>query len=125
MRSQRFEVGEADLYDEFAFEVDVYTITDGGQDDDGNELPPTKDFYSQNQLVDIQAKSGTKRAAESGTVYESTHLMFHPVTEREIPRGATVEVRIAGIPGAHETYSVVFVANRGPHLEIDLIEVRS
>lgn len=125
MRSQRFGVNEADLYDEYAFEVDIYVMTDDGQDEWGNEIPPSKDYYSQNQLVDIQAKSGTKRAAESGTIYESTHLMFHPVTERKIPVGATVEVRLTGIPGVHETYSVVFVANRGPHLEIDLIGVRT
>lgn len=125
MRSQHFEVDGADLHDEYAFEVDIYTMTDGGQDDDGNEFPPTKDYYSRNQLVDIQAKSGSKRAAESGTIYESTHLMFHPVTERKIPVGATVEVRLTGITGVHETYYVIFVANWGPHLEIDLIGVRS
>lgn len=123
MRSQRFEVADADLHDEYAFEVDIYVMTDGGQDEWGNEVPPSKEYYSQNQLVDIQAKNGIKRAAESGTVYESTHLMFHPVTEREIPKGATVEVHLTGIPGAHQTYSVVFVADRGPHLEIDLIGV--
>ncbi len=120
MRSQRFEVADADLHDEYAFEVDIYVMTDGGQDEWGNEVPPSKEYYSQNQLVDIQAKSGIKRAAESGTVYESTHVMFHPVTERRIPVGAVVEVQLAGIPGVHEDYSVVFVANRGSHLEIDL-----
>lgn len=125
MRSQRFELADADLYDEYAFEVDVYTITDGGQDDDGNELPPSRDYFSRNQLVDIQAKSGTKRAAESGTIYESTHLMFHPVIERKIPEGATVEVRLVGISGVHEMFSVVFVAKPGSHLEIDLIGVRT
>lgn len=123
MRSQRFGISDTDLYDEYAFEVDIYIMTDGGQDEDGNEIPSAKEYYSQNQLVDIQAKSGTKRAAESGTVYESTHLMFHPVTDRDIPKGATVEVRLNGIPGVHETYKVVFVANRGSHLEVDLIGV--
>mgnify|MGYP001424844854 CR=1 FL=1 len=125
MRSQRFEVADADLHDEYAFEVDIYVMTDGGQDEWGDEDPPSKEYYSQNQLVDIQAKNGVKRAAESGTVYESTHLMFHPVTEREISQGAAVEVRLIGIPGVHETYSVVFVANRGSHLEIDLNRVRA
>src|SRR5690554_3420340 len=98
-------------------------MTNGGQDEWGNDLPPSRDYYSQNQRVDIQTKSGTSRAAESGTVYESTHVMFHPVTERRIPVGAVVEVQLAGIPGVHEDYSVVFVANRGSHLEIDLIGV--
>lgn len=113
MRSQTFD----DLNPVW---VDIYTIKDGGQDDDGNELPSQTVYYSQNQLADLHPKSGSKRAAESGTVYESTHLLFHPVTSRRIPSGATVNVRLEEGCDVVEQYEVVFPGLYGDGYELDL-----
>lgn len=120
MRTQYFEITDCDLYDEYARTVDVYSITDGGQDASGNEQAPTKQYYFQNQPADIQAKSGTKRAAESGTVYESTHLIFLPADGAMIPRGARVDAKRVSDGTVVESYEVVFVAYLGSHLEVDL-----
>lgn len=125
MRSQQFEVNDVDLYDEYAQYVDVSVVVDGGQDDDGNEKPAYKDYFVQGHPSEIQPKSGSKRAAESGTVYESTHTMFLPPMDRVIPHGATVDVRSRKGADVHQSFDVVFVANHGSHLELDLKAVET
>ena len=125
MRTQRFGLDDSTLCDEYAEVVDVYVIVDGGQDDDGNEKPPYKDYFFQQHPADIQPKSGTKRAAESGTVYESTHVLFLPAIERQVPRGAIVDVKPGSGAKVITSFEVVFPANHGSHLELDLRVVES
>ena len=123
MRSQTFEFNE--LTDEFGKMITLYIVEDGGLDDDGNERPPYKDYLYQNHYADVQPKSGTKRAEQSGTVYESSHVVYLPTIKRKVPVGATLEVVDDVTFTVLEKYEVVFVASFGSHLEIDLKVVES
>src|SRR5690625_5303969 len=119
MRSLGFDLTDDVLLDEYAVIVDIYTETPGGDDDDGNPMPPVRTYYAQGAEGDLQPKGGTQRAAESGTVYESTHVLFLHQADATVPVGANVDMTPVG-GGDMQTMTVVFVANRGTHLEIDL-----
>lgn len=123
MRSQTFEFDE--LTDEFGKMITLYIVEDGGLDDDGNERPPYKNYLYQNHYADVQPKSGTKRAEQSGTVYESSHVVYLPKTAKQVPTGAILEVLDDVTFTALDRYEVVFVANHGSHLEVDLKAVET
>lgn len=120
MRSLRFDSPDDLLDDEHSVIVDVYIEEPGGDDEDGNPKPPERTYYLREMPGDLQPRSGSQRAAQSGTAYESTHLLFLYEPWTEIPPGATVEARNAGCGDVLGRYTVVFVADWGTHLEIDL-----
>lgn len=161
MRSLGFDAPDELIADEYSVVVDIYTETPGGDDDDGNPAPPQRTYYVQGAPGDLQPQSGSRRAMQSGTVYESTHRLFLWPTDswpvglgaeetsgaeegtgwpedapatvliqqffqelaENIPKGATVVAQQRGLIVG--TFSVVFVANWGTHLEIDLQAVTS
>lgn len=102
---------------ELPYKVDIWTMVGGELDEDGNEVPPQKQFICQGKEADFQPLSGQRRAASSGTAYESTHKLFlFPPLPGEIPEGAKVKVQ--GKPGELE---VIFVADwEGEHWEVEL-----
>ena len=122
MRSLGFDVSGELLVDEYSVIVDIYTETPGGDDDDGNPQPPQRTYYVRDASADLQPRSGSVRAVQSGTDFESTHVLFlwQPA---EIPVGARVDVKAGSGGEVVGVYSVVFAARWGTHLEIDLKEV--
>ncbi len=157
MRSLGFDLPNDVLLDEYAVHADIYTEIPGGDDEWGDPQPPSRTYYVKDAPSDVQPKSGGQRAAESGTSYESTHVLYLHATESwpgalaapaerglpaatgwpargsaaalieafferlagEIPIGAQVETRKShGTPIGK--YTVVYIANWGTHLEIDL-----
>lgn len=119
MRSLGFDAPEELRADEHTVVVDIYVETPGEDDSDGNPQPPQHVYYVQDASADLQPRSGTVRAAQSGTQYESSHVLFLWQLA-DVPTGAKVDVKAK--PGGEVigTYSVVFVASWGTHLEIDL-----
>ncbi len=120
MRSLGFEAPGELMTDEHSVFVDIYTETPGGDDPDGNPLPPQKQYFAQNAGADLQPRSGSERAAQSGTSYESTHVLFLGSTPQPIPAGAMVDVRREEGGAVVARYVVVFPANFGTHLQLDL-----
>lgn len=153
MRSQGFDVPDELLVDAYSVIADIYTVVNAGQDDDGNPTEPQKKYFARGLWADLQPRSGSQRAAQSGTAYESTHVLF--VRNRDVPEqssgygldentgwdedtsalaflqaffdlnespggGYRVDVRREQGGPIEETYTVVFVAPWGTHLEIDL-----
>lgn len=121
MRSLGFEFPDQVFFDAYTAVADIYRIIDGGQDEWGNELPPEAHYFAQDAPADLQTKSGNQRAQESGTDYESTHVLYLRSAAVPIPQGALVDVKdqdgtVVG------TYTVVFAADWGTHLELDLKE---
>lgn len=76
MRSLGFDAPDELLVDEYSVVVDVYTDIPGGDDADGNPQPPQRTYYLQGVPGDLQPQSGSRRAQQSGTVYESTHKLY-------------------------------------------------
>lgn len=118
MRSLGVEFPPID--DDVAVYVDIYTVEDGGQDDDGNPLPPAKTYYAQDARADVQPLSGQQRIAASGTTYAATHRLFGGDFDAVPPAGATVDVKQASGGEVVATYTVVYSGNWRTHLEIDL-----
>lgn len=121
MRPQRFELPNNLYYDEYSKLIDIYTETAAELDDDGNEIPEGRQYILQDYPADIQPKAGGRIQAESGTVYESSHALFLPGSDRPIPRGAKIEART---DYNTEHYIVVFVADLGSHLELSINEAQ-
>lgn len=76
MRSLGFGAPDELIADEYSVVADIYTETPGGDDDDGNPKPPERRYYAMGVPVDLQPQSGSRRAMQSGTVYESTHRLY-------------------------------------------------
>lgn len=108
------------LADEYSVVVDIYTETPGGQDDDGNPIPPQKRYHAQDATADLQPKSGSERAAQSATTYDSTHTLFLGPTNEPIPTGATVDVKDEPGGSVVAKYTIVFPASWGTHWQLDV-----
>lgn len=115
-----YESFEDVLTDGHSIVADVYTVIGGGQDPDGNPIPPAKHYYAQDAQADLQPQSGSERAAQSGSAYESTHRLFLGPTAEPIPAGARVDVKASAGGPVTRSFVVVFPANRGTHWEVDL-----
>lgn len=108
------------MTDAFSVVVDIYEETDGGYDDRGNPLPPQKQYIVQDAPADLQPKGGTERAVQSATTYEASHTLFLGPVQERIPAGATVDVKDEAGGEVRQSLKVVYVADWGTHLEIDL-----
>lgn len=113
MRSQTFE----DLNPCFA---DIFVFRSMGQDPKtGDELPPEKEYFAQGAKADLQPKSGTERIAASGTIYESSHVLFLPKGEQMIPQGAKVIITDAKGQKLGD-FEITFAALYGTHWQLEL-----
>lgn len=103
------------------YKVDIYTLEEGGQDREGNELPASKKYLLEAEPADLQPISGAQRAATSGTQYESTHRLYFfgkPKEGREIPQGCYVDVWLDKVQ--LEGFQVMFSSDWLSHFELEL-----
>lgn len=113
------------LTDQYSVTVDIYALVPPSEpkDDRGNPNPPVMQYYARDERADLQPRGGTQRAFQSGTAYESTHVLFVRRLPIVPPAGAKVDVKDeAG--NVVRQFEAVFVADWGPHLEIDLKAVQ-
>jgi len=110
------------LTDQFSVVVDIYNFVppDPPTDPRGNPLPPAKQYIVQDEPADLQPKGGNQRAMQSGTAYEATHVLYIRRQPQAIPTGTRVDVKDSAGGQILQTLQVVFVADWGPHLELDL-----
>lgn len=111
------------MLDEFSVVVDIYDLVLPKPPDDkdewGNPLQPQRHYYAQDVRADLQPKSGTQRAVQSGTTYEATHTLYIDGMGA-IPAGAIVDVKGGASGDVLASYTVVYTAYWGTHRELDL-----
>lgn len=120
MRSLGFDAPGELRTDGYSVIVDIYIEKPGEDDPDGNPQPPQRTYYVEDAPADLQPRSGSQRAAQSGTVHESTHVLFLWGPVAEAPVGAMVDVKSEVGGSVSRSFTVVFTARWGTHVEIDL-----